>query len=303
MSRIDEALRRVGGQPVSDRPSDRLVVADAPDVSAPDESILDRYVAEQTSSVGRTPSERIPAVAAQPTRDRTETPAPVSASLRGKLVMTPEIEPLSSEQYRRLAAALHELQAERGLKSLMVSSALPSDGKTLTVANLALTLGESYKNRVLLIDADLRRPSVHELFGLSNTVGLADLLRASNARVRPIQVSSTLSVLPAGRVEGSPLAALSSPLLQTIVADATARYDWVLLDTPPVGLLTDAHLVARATDGVVFVIAAGVTPYALVQRSVAEIGRERIVGAVLNRVDERTLPVRDYYHRHYFNDR
>jgi Mrp family chromosome partitioning ATPase len=121
--------------------------------------------------------------------------------------------------------------------------------------------------------------------------------------VRPIQVSSTLSVLPAGRVEGSPLAALSSPLLQTIVADATARYDWVLLDTPPVGLLTDAHLVARATDGVVFVIAAGVTPYALVQRSVAEIGRERIVGAVLNRVDERTLPVRDYYHRHYFNDR
>jgi Mrp family chromosome partitioning ATPase len=87
--------------------------------------------------------------------------------------------------------------------------------------------------------------------------------------------------------------------LRTLVADAASSFDWVLLDTPPVGMLTDAHLVARATDGVLFVIAAGMTPYTLVQRSLNEIGRDRIVGTVLNRIEEHALPVREYYHTNY----
>ena len=81
---------------------------------------------------------------------------------------------MSVEQYRRLAGAVHGLQVDRGLKTLMVTSAVPNEGKTLTVTNLALTLSESYKRRVLLIDADLRRPSVHDLFRIPNTTGLAE---------------------------------------------------------------------------------------------------------------------------------
>jgi Mrp family chromosome partitioning ATPase len=105
--------------------------------------------------------------------------------------------------------------------------------------------------------------------------------------------------VPAGPIEDSPTAILGSEHLRAVVSGAAERFDWVLLDTPPVGLLTDAHLVARATDGVLFVIAAGVTPYALVQRSMTEIGIDRIVGTVLNGVEERALPVHNYYRGHY----
>jgi protein-tyrosine kinase len=300
MSRIDEALRRAGGHPVGEGRIGRPVVASEPNGAPADESILARYVVEQAPSADR-PVTREPQQSARvrPLGRHARSPRAVSASLQGKLLVTPEIETVSSEQYHRLAAALHELQAERGLKSLMVSSALPCEGKTLTVANLALTLSESYRRRILLMDADFRRPSIHELFGISNAVGLADALHSSNARLPLVQVSATLSVLPAGRIEESPIAALSSDRLRAVVADAVAQFDWVLVDTPPVALLTDAHLVARATDGVLFVIAAGVTPYALVQRSLAEIGTDRIVGTVLNRVEEQALPVRGYYRQQY----
>ena len=96
---------------------------------------------------------------------------------------------LAVEQYRRLAATLHGLQAERGLKTLMVTSTLPEEGKTLTIANLALTLSESYKRRVLLIDADLRRPSIHEVFGLPNQSGLTEGLRAESGQLSVLEVS------------------------------------------------------------------------------------------------------------------
>jgi capsular exopolysaccharide synthesis family protein len=302
MSRIDEAWRRASGQAVAEGPRRQPPDVSALDGPATDEPILARYVGEQTAQAGRlapAPRERTHAafVSARGSNAAARPTAP--AALRGKLVVTPEIEPLSIEQYRRLAAALHELQAERALKSLMVSSTLPCEGKSLTITNLALTLSESYKRRILLIDADFHRPSIHEMFGISNEVGLADALRAADARVPLVQVSATLSVLPAGRVEENPIASLSSDRLRTVVSDATARFDWVLVDTPPVGMLTDAQLVSRATDGVLLVIAAGMTPYTLVQRSIAEIGIDRMVGTVLNRVAEHALPVRDYYRRQY----
>ena len=112
-------------------------------------------------------------------------------------------------------------------------------------------------------------------------------------------VSPNLSVLPAGQAGGTTIAALSSDGMRMVVSEAAKQFDWVLLDTPPVGLLSDAHLVARVTDGVLFVIAAGSTPYSVVQRSIAEIGADRIVGTVLNRVEPSSLPAQDYYGRYY----
>jgi len=286
MSRVEEALRRASGQGARENGV------------APDESSFARYVAERARTAGgQTPTEPPSAVLAR-NGSRAAAPPAVVAALRGKLVVTPEIEPVSVEQYRRLAAALHEMQTASGLKSLTVSSALPREGKTLTVTNLALTLSESYRRRILLIDADFRRPAIHDLFGIPNEVGLADALRSPGAGLPLVPVSATLSVLPAGRIEDSATAALSSDSLKRVVADVGAAFDWVLLDTPPVGLLTDAQLVARATDGVLFVIAAGVTPCALVQRSLAEIGTDRVVGVVLNRLEERVLPAHNYYEQY-----
>jgi capsular exopolysaccharide synthesis family protein len=293
MSRVDEALRRASSLDASNV---HAPIAVEPTAVVVDESALNRYAGERPPVVRSPARERSPIVSVG--HPRLERATAFHASLEGKAVVSRETSTVSIEQYRRLAAALHAMQSERGLKTLMVTSAMPNEGKTLTVTNLALTLTESYARRVLLVDADFRRPRIHELFGLMNVAGLAECLRSTEASLKMIEVSPTLSVLPAGQGGNSANALLSSDRMRAVIADAALRFDWVLIDTPPVGVLSDAHLVARVTDGVLFVIAAGSTPYTLVQRSLAEIGADRIVGTVLNRVEARTFTAHDYYGRY-----
>ena len=122
--------------------------------------------------------------------------------LVGKLVGTEGFSGAAQEQYRKLAAILHHAQVERGMKVIMTSSALPGEGKSLTAVNLALTLSESYQRRVLLIDADLRRPTVQRIFAIPPIAGLNDGLKASEDRPMAITaVCERLFVLPAGRPE------------------------------------------------------------------------------------------------------
>jgi len=237
-------------------------------------------------------------------RQRPETRAtraslgPFPEALEGKLILN-HATPIAVEQYRRLAASLHELQASHGTKTIMVTSALPREGKTLTVCNLAMTLSESYGHRVLLIDADLRRPSIHEVFRLSNSTGLSDGLKSDSSALSLVQVSPRLSILPAGRPDPNPMAALVSERMQALIRESAQVFDWILLDVPPVGIMPDANLVARLTDGVVFVLSASTTAYSLVERAISEIGRESIVGVVLNRIDPATIPETGYYQDYY----
>jgi capsular exopolysaccharide synthesis family protein len=220
-------------------------------------------------------------------------------TVQGKVVVDGETSPISIEQYRRLAATLHGLHVSSGLRSIMVSSAQPRDGKTLTTTNLALTLSESYGHRVLLIDADLRRPSIHGLFGLPNGAGLADGLRSGAAGSLPLnQVSPHLAVLTAGAIDNIPMAGLSSDRMAAIVKEASSRFDWVLIDTPPIGLISDAQLLAGLVDGVLLVVGAGSTDYTAVAKTVQVIGRERILGVVLNRVQHQ-VQKSAYYQGYY----
>jgi len=210
---------------------------------------------------------------------------PLNKAYRGKLVANGNAPEVSIEQYRRLAATLHHLQAEQGLKRLMVTSAVPQEGKTLTVVNLAMTLSESYRRRVLLIDADLRRPSVHDIFGISNRYGLCDALRDERRELQFARVSPMLWVLPAGPPDADPMRALASERMERFLDEVSASFDWVLLDAPPVALMADAGVLARLTRAVIVVIGAGSTPYGLVEKIVADLGREHIIGTVLNRVE------------------
>lgn len=109
-------------------------------------------------------------------------------------------------------------------------------------------------------------------------------------------MTSHLSVLPAGRPDANPMDALTCAGLKRLLEEAAKQFDWVLLNTPPVGLITDANLVARLADGVLFVICAGSTPYEDVQRAIAEIGPERIVGTLLNRAESSSNRVAGYYY-------
>ena len=210
----------------------------------------------------------------------------IDSSLAEKVVIDSNTMAGSREEYRRLAAALHHAQAARGLKVVMIASAVPGEGKTLTAANLALTLSESYQRNVLLIDADLRRPTLHTIFRLDNREGLSDGLTATAERRLPArQVSTRLAILPAGQPTADPMAGLTSDRMSRLLDEARDVFDWIILDTPPVGLLSDANLLATMVDGAVLVVNAGTTPYTLVQRAIAAIGRERILGTVLNRAE------------------
>lgn len=217
-----------------------------------------------------------------------------------RLVISSEMRPGLVEQYRRLAAGLHLAQLEQSTRIVMVASAVPAEGKTLTAMNLALTLSRSYNRRVLLIDADLRRPSIHDLCRLPNAWGLNDALKAATDRTPPrVALSPGLSVILAGRPNPDPVAALTSDRMRRILSEAAATFDWTVIDTPPVGLLPDAHLLAGMVDTALLVIRAGSTPFGLIQRAVDALGRDRIHGVVLNRVNQAGTASGQTYYGYY----
>jgi len=210
----------------------------------------------------------------------------IDSRLTEKIVVDQNMSPASREQYRRMAAVLHDAHNTQGLQVVMVASATASEGKTLTASNLALTFSESYQKRVLLIDADLRRPTLHTVFRLDASMGLGDgLLSKTESKMLVRQVSPRLAVLPAGRPSTDPMAGLTSERMRHLIDEARQSFDWVIIDTPPVMLLPDAHLLASMVQGVVMVVRAGATPYDLIKRAVEAIGRNRILGVVLNRAD------------------
>lgn len=221
-----------------------------------------------------------------------------------RVVAHNEMGRLPIEQYRKLAAVLHHEQADSGLKVLMVASPLPGDGKTLTAVNLALTLSESYHRRVLLVDGDLRSPSIHRLFGVDNVSGLDEGLRDDRERkLTLVEVSPQLTLLPAGRPDSDPMSVLTSSRMRMVLDEAREKFDWVIVDTPPLGLLPDAHLLARMVDGTVLVVAAGGTSYQSAARAAELLGRNRILGVVLNRVSEKVFAREHAHARHYYGRR
>jgi protein-tyrosine kinase len=275
-----EATRSARRTTLSQYPREGALPLEAADTSGPNPPLaVERGAPPTQGTLARSPEREAP------------------ADLEARLV-TGASSAVSHEQYRRLAAALHDAQVEQGLKTVMVASALPEEGKTLTAVNLALTLSESYERRVLIIDADLRWPSVHTLLGLANERGLSEALLRDPFELSLREVSSRLSVMTAGQPGPAPLAALTSERMRTLLDQCGARFDWVLLDTSPVGLLPDAQVLARLTGAVIFVIGAGSTPAAAVERAVADLGPDCIIGTVLNRVDERRIPEAGLYDRY-----
>ena len=210
---------------------------------------------------------------------------------RSKLIIGEGVEPALVEQYRHLAAVMHHAQKASGIRSIMVTSALPAEGKTLTATNLALTLSESYQKRVLLIDADLRRPRMREMFALPPTEGLTDSLALPRDGKLPVhQITPTLWVLTSGRVLPDPMSLLVSPAMKQLLEDARDSFDWVVVDTPPIAILSDANLLAAMIDTTLLVVSAQSTPYPMVQRAAQAVGTNRILGVVLNRAEKTGLP-------------
>jgi len=191
-----------------------------------------------------------------------------------------------SEAYRRLRTNLEFTSLDRPLRTLLVTSAGPDEGKSITVANLAVSIAQAGR-RVILVDSDLRHPCLHEIFDLDNQEGLTTVVRQESGEI-PLQESGVdgLRVLPSGPLPDIPADLIASPGMETLIATLREQADIVLFDAPPVVTVTDAAVLASKVDGVLLVINAGRTRREYAQRAKALLEKvhARLVGAVLTNV-------------------
>jgi protein-tyrosine kinase len=306
MSRFAEALKRARTGSPGAAPGDDHRAGDAIRLFAPGQpAVVSPWDIEEydetapadlfngTFGQGR-PAARL----ADPVPDPAQEARPVAHDTRAS---APSLEPVAREQYNHLAATIHHLQLERRLKVVMITSATSHEGKTATAANLATALSESYQRRVLLIDADLRHPSLHTMFGVANGRGLSDAL-AEWGSPPIVPVTPRLALLTAGSGSDDPIRRLMTDRMRLLMEGARAEFDCVLVDTAPIGLLPDAGLIRSLADGTVFVVRAGSTPRDVVQRAARAIGVQHIIGVVLSGIDKQDLVGGHNYYRDYLKE-
>src|SRR3989454_7826633 len=208
---------------------------------------------------------------------------------------------IGAEKFRVLRYRLQHLRMARALSKVLVTSAIPREGKTVVATNLAFTLARSSPH-VLLVDADLRLSSVHQMLGLLPMAGLAELLDGrleARAAIRRLDPSGVYS-LPAGRSPANPVELLQSPRTQELLTQTSSAFDWIVVDAPPVNLFADARHLANLADAVLLVTRVGVTPRESMQQMPAALDGAFIAGVVVNGdVD----PVQDRYYYSYYPTR
>lgn len=208
---------------------------------------------------------------------------------------------IAGEQFRLLRTKLSAMQKTVGLKSIMVTSAAPNEGKTFSATCLSAIMAQEPGKRILLVDADLRTANAGVALGVGRgTFGLSDLLRDSMSVTPELFESSLVKhadskwyFLPAGPLISNPAELLSTPAFESLMRMAYEQFDWVVVDSPPVLAVSDANLLAGVCGGALFVMHGGKTPASLIKEAVGRIGPERICGLVMNRM--RNLKLHHYY--------
>lgn len=225
----------------------------------------------------------------------------MTRTMNGHFLITKE-NPASSvsEAYKTLRTNIRFCSVDRALKVLLVTSAGPSEGRTTTATNLAVTYAQENK-KVLLIDGDLRKPSIHSVFFRSNRKGLTELLTDQISLADAIVQTDipNLSVLTSGAVPPNPSEMLGSRKMRNLIIELEAQYDVILIDSPPALAVTDAQILGAMSDGVILVVNYGKVTKEAVRRvrSNMEHVSARILGVVLNKSSKHHAE--SYYQAYY----
>jgi capsular exopolysaccharide synthesis family protein len=205
---------------------------------------------------------------------------------------------LGNEKFRLLQSRLRQMSLLRKINTVLITSAVPEDGKSLVAANLAISLATHTNLKVLLLEGDLHKPTLAKKVGLTGRPGLSECLsnggtvEKSCYRLR----NNHLWVLPAGRSQEHPLSLLQSAIFQRIFAILSSAFDWILIDSPPLLPLADAGFWAQQSDGILLVVRNAHTPRELLKRSLEVIDTSKLIGVVFN---DSQPTEHDYYKRYY----
>lgn len=200
-----------------------------------------------------------------------------------------------TEQYRQIRTSIQFSSVDKTIKSIMLASAQSGEGKSTTASNLAIVLAQQ-GNQVLLVDADLRKPSIHYAFRVSNIDGLTNVLTKEvelDSAIKQTDIHN-LSLLTSGSKPPNPSEILSSNSMETLMGRLKEMFDFVIYDTPPALAVTDSQVLANKCDGVILVVASGKTNKDLALKSldVLKQARAHILGAVVNGIE---LSKKEYY--------
>ncbi|MFA5028857.1 MAG: CpsD/CapB family tyrosine-protein kinase [Candidatus Methylomirabilota bacterium] len=226
-------------------------------------------------------------------------PAAGSRPGGGLVTLTDPKSPIS-EAYRTIRTNLQFVGVDQAKKAILVTSAAPGEGKSTTTANLGVSMAMGGL-KVVLVDSDLRRPTLHKHFGLSNTVGLSSILADQAPLTQGLQATQlpSLSVLTSGPIPPNPAEMLASARMRELCEHLRSQSDLVIFDSPPVISVSDAMVLASLADGVVLVVRAGAFPSDVARNAKAQLEsvKATFLGVVLNSVD---LKRDGYYYRYYY---
>ncbi len=196
-----------------------------------------------------------------------------------------------AEQFRTLRSRLYRLREKKSIRTLLITSTCSGEGKSFVALNLAQAIARQHERRALLIDADLRAPSLEFRMGAASAPGLTDYLAGEADEFSIIQTDAKedLFFIPAGRSVSNPTELLANNRLRSLLGRLAPVFEWIIVDAPPVLPVSDASVLAGMCDGVIFVIRAGATAFDLAQAACQEFRENNLLGAVLNGVDEEAM--------------
>lgn len=222
-----------------------------------------------------------------------------------KLIVHTDPKSLVSEAYRTLRTNIQFLSLDNPIKTIVITSAGPGEGKTTSVINLGITMAHS-GSKVLLIDADLRKPAFHKIFRIYNQLGLTNVLVSEldyKERVLSTNIEG-LEILPVGVIPPNPSELLASNKMKQLLNDVSKDYDFVLVDTPPAAVVTDASVLAAVADGTILVCASGQVSIDGAKRAkeLLENVNANIIGVILNKIPINRKSYSQYYYYAYYEE-